>query len=800
MTKPQKTFIFCITFITGIAAYFLHIIPFMAVIFLILISFLSYKKIFSIKFSLLCLLIAAFSVFYCAYRTPTPDALSKIAPAKINLKGRVISEPDITSTGGTKFEFKVYSLSATPIKTKTIVNIYDKTNIKIGDILEIKGYIKAPYEATNPSQFDYKKYLKNQGIFTLTSVKSNNFKIIEHPKSGKWFVIQKLNGLKNIIVEKNRKYIKSPHLEVLEGMVLGNYAVPVPENIKQDFIKSGLLHLLAASGMNVGFIFGFWFFFASILKIPYRSKIITGMVLVAFYSLLTGLPPSVMRAAVMAEFLLLGKLLDRKADSLILLIAVCALMLLIDPFLLTNVSFQLSYITTFGLLLCIPPLMEKIKNVPEFLSGALLIPIIAQLWASPVQMFHFNNFAIYSVPANIVVLPFTGIITYIGFIGNMFGLLPLIGDKICWLTAVISKPFIDITLFVSNYVSNLPGALYYFAKPNIAEIAIFYSLVIAVLYAIVKNFSSACLPAINGISDGQSPPFSLCRQSAKKLNIAALALLLSLLIFVFKDNFNKNLEFVFFDVGQGDGIYVHTPNNKNFLVDTGATGKYLPAKTAIVPYLRARGINTLDAVVLTHQDSDHTGGALQILKNIKVNNVFHNGLSDDTKFNHKLKNYIIKNNVKNTIVNTGQVINFDNNMTIRVVRSQNTDKNTDNEDGIMLYITYNKFSALLMADCEAESIYEIKKYVNKPVNLLKIGHHGSYNSVNYHFLDYLKPELAIISVGKRGYKYGHPNKQVLNDLKDFNVKTLRTDKDYAITVNSDGNNYSFKTFKNQKNR
>ena len=102
-----------------------------------------------------------------------------------------------------------------------------------------------------------------------------------------------------------------------------------------------------------------------------------------------------------------------------------------------------------------------------------------------------------------------------------------------------------------------------------------------------------------------------------------------------------------------------------------------------------------------------------------------------------------------------------------------------------------------MADCEADSIYAIKKHVNKPVNIIKIGHHGSYNAVNYNFLNSLKPQLAVISVGKQGYKYGHPNSQVLNELKEFNVKTLRTDKDFAITITSDGENNIYQTYKNQ---
>lgn len=783
LTRPQKTIIICSTFIAGIGACLLDSFLLTGIIAGLLILFFTYNKTFSVKFSALLLVVLAFSFFYYEFKTPQPDELYKISPARVTLKGSVITEPRPDLENRTKFEFRVRSYKTKSseyknINAKTGINIYDNRrkfdNILTGDILELEGYVKPPFEATNPGQFDYKKYLEKKGIFTLTNVRYDAWTIVEHPKTGTGFLIQQLNKIKNKAVDENRKYLKSPKLEVLEGMVFGDYAIPVPKEVKQTFIKSGLLHLLAASGMNVGFIFGFWFFFASKLRIPYKPKMIVGAVLVVFYSLLTGLPPSIMRAAFMTEFLIIGKLFDRKSDTVTLLTVVCTIMLLINPFWLADVSFQLSYLTTFGILLCTQPLLEKTKPVPEFLAGAVIIPLVAQIWASPVQIFHFNNFSTYSVIANILVLPFIGIITFAGFIGNTASFLPLIGSKICFLFDKIAEPFIDIVLFVANYISNLPGALYYFAKPEIPAIIIFYCFVTAVLFGIKKNFSS------------------------KKLNITLLILLISLLIFTFKNNFDKKLELVFFDVGQGDAIFIHTPDNKNILVDTGPGGRYTPAKSIIIPYLHGRGINSLDAAVLTHPDFDHIGGITAILKNINVKTVFHNGLNNNSKTCKKIKKYLIQNNIKTAGLIDGQELIFDKDVGIKAVIPPDIDKRTYNENSIILYITYGNFSALLTADCEAEALPEIKKYVKYPVSVLKVGHHGSDNSVNYDFLNYLKPDSAIISVGKRGYGYGHPDKEVLKDLNDFHVKTFRTDKEHAVTIISDGKKYIYKTFANQK--
>lgn len=780
LAKPQKTIIICSAFISGIGFSMLNSIPIFIILSFALISLFAYKKVFSLKFSAVCLFIITFSLFYYGYKAPKPDELSKISPANVYLKGRVISEPELKSANRTKFEFSTsaYALKKNewkPLKAKTLVTIYDKDNkfkeILIGDALEANGYVKVPFEATNPGQFDYRKYLKNKEIFTLTSIKNNGFEIIEHPKSGKWFLIQKLNKIKNKIIFENRKYIKSPQLEILEGMVFGDFAVPVPDEIKQEFIKSGLLHLLAASGMNVGFIFAFVFFIASRLKMPYNPKIILSMFVVAFYAVMTGLPPSVTRAAVMMEFLLLGKLLDRKSDNTTLLIFVCTIMLLINPLLLANVSFQLSFLTAFGLLMCTETLIQKTKPVPEALSGIVLIPFIAQIWASPIQLFYFNNFSTYALLANIVVTPFVAVVTFLGFIGNIFCFIPLIGGSLCMLFDKIAEPFINIILFVSGFVSKLPNSLYYFAKPDIPAITVFYGFIISLLFTIKKDFSS------------------------KKTNIATIILFSILLIFVFQGNFNKKLEIVFFDVGQGDAIFIHTPENKNILVDTGPSGKFLPARSIILSYLRSRGINKLNTLVLTHSDSDHVAGTIELLKNIHIDNVFHNQIDNHSKLSRKINRYFKENNIINSVLSGGESINPDKNVFIRVIRTNKRNKNSENEDCIVLYIRYKKFSSLLMADCEAESIHDIKKYVKYPVNIIKVGHHGSFNATNNAYLSYLKPQLAVISVGKRGYKYGHPNKQVLENLKEHNIITLRTDKNHAITINSDGENFTYKTYK-----
>lgn len=801
--KPHKTLLLCIIFVTGLASSFLGLIPiFITVLFLSFITGI-YTKTISPRFVFLCFSVALFSLFYFDLRYPKPDELQSIAPNKTCVTGRVISEPNRQSEDRFKAEIEVFSyknqngqtVKAKP-SVKTLVNAYGKSEkrdkIHTGDIISFCGYIKKPYFARNPAEFDYSEYLKTRRIFTFINAKAESLELFEKPKTGRWFFLRKLNSLRNEIVEKNRMFIQSPQLEILEGMVFGSYAIPVSDEIKQDFTKSGLLHLLAASGMNVGFIFGFWYAIASVLRIPYKANLLGGAVLVLLYALMTGLPPSVTRAALMIEFIILGKIFSRQANPIILLALVCSLMLIYEPLLLASVSFQLSFLTTFGLLLFIPMLMEKLNlektpentfekkenifsKLKEFIAGTVLIPLVAQIFASPVQLWHFNSFSTYSLLANILAVPFVGIISCLGFLGNILLFIPLIGEKILFLTSKIAKPLIDIILFISKTFSELPNALNYPPKPDLLTVFIFYMLLLFLAFCIKINFSS------------------------KKLNISAIFLAACMLVLYFGGNCldSSKLRMVFFDVGQGDAILILLPGNKTVLVDTGPAQRHLAVKNIIIPYLRSKGINRIDALVLTHMDSDHAGGAAELIKIFPVGILYHNDIFEDTKTSRKIQGLIRENKVLASILDDNDLINLSPEVAIKAIRENNPNKTADNEQSIILYLIYKDFSALLTGDSESDAIESIKKYVKTPINILKVGHHASYNAVNRNYLEYLQPQAAVISVGEKGYRYGHPNRQVLSLLKEYGVTNFRTDRDFAVQINYDGRKLEYRVKKNK---
>jgi competence protein ComEC len=779
LQKTQITLLVCSLFTGGVASVFLNLTIVYAVLCFVILTFLVIKKYLSYKLSFICIAILGLSIFYTYSKIPEPDYLARIAPAKVSMRGIITSQPAVSTFKKVKFELLVNSIKEknenwSPIKSKTLVSLYDDRgkfkNIKQGDFIELKGSVKPPFTATNPGEFDYRGYLQNSKIFTLTSAGVRNLKSVEKPEKGYWYFIQKSNEFREKILSIHSKYIKSPKLEILGGIVFGNYVIPTPKDIKQNFINSGLLHILAASGMNVALVSGIWLFISLRLRVPYRVSVIIAAVLILIYSTLTGFSPSITRATWMLEFILIGKLLDRRADTIALLSMVCTLMLLFNPLLITNIGFQLSFAVTFGLLFCTPVLIEKCKPVPQFLSGALIIPVIAQIWATPIQLFHFNSFSMYSVISNILVSPFIGIISFLGFTSSLLSTIPYIGEKICFLADKLTEPLISALLFISNHIAYLPGALQYFATPEIITIVAFYSLIIFTMLYIKTEISRNLLKTV-------------------------ISCILILFMFsIFKDSFNRNLKITVFDVKEADSICIQTPDKKTFIIDTGNTGykSFNSAKTVLIPYLRDRGINKIDSLILTHPDSDHIGGTVELLNNIKIDRVLDNGEKSNSKVYKEIQKIINTKHTPLKHITNSELLYSKQNMKIFILKDT-IHNESSNDKSLIIYITYGNNSALLMGDAESKSLELLKNKINKPVNIIKIGHHGSYDSINDEFIDYIKPQTAIISVGTN--KYGHPHNAIIKNLQKNEVNILRTDQDNAIYIEMNDKNINIHPFK-----
>lgn len=768
--KNIVMFITAILFMTGILAYFNDIAIISAFLLTIIAVFLIIKNYIPTKYIIFWIFIFYFGFFNAYFRTANSDDLVEFARQNVTIQGQIVSIPNSDGKGKTKFFFKADTLNGENIKGKTLITYTGNEELKIGNYYQAKGKLRTPFKASNPSQFNYGKYLKNFNTYTVFY--TDEITPAAKNPTVKWKFLQNLNNLRDKIINVHSKYLKSPNLEILGGIVFGDDAIAPPDYIKASFINSGLLHILAASGMNVAFIYGFWVFFMRRIRAPFKITVLSGMVLVIFYTMMTGMGASVLRAALMLLLILAGKLIDRDAHTISLLSFVATILLIYNPAYINDVGFQLSFIVTFGLLTTANIIFDKYKDskIPDFLIGAILIPVVAQIWVAPIQMFYFNTFSSYSIFANILSMPFLSVISFGGFVSSIIAMFAPLTDKICMLFDLILNYVLNILVFISNFFAQLPHSLCTTRHPNIIQIFIYYGIILSITLGIKIGFN-------------------------KKLKIFCLALL-TLLLISFIQIPSNNLEVIVFDVQNADCFLIKTPENKYFIIDTGKSGykgSKAQANSIIIKYLKDRGIKNIEALIITHFDNDHSGGAVDIMKNLKVKQIYINSYNDKSTTSKIIYDALEKNQIPNKIPQNNSSIYKENDLNIQTYQAK-TDKENDNS--IITLLSYKNFDMLFMGDAGTKAFDQLKSDIPTNIEVLKVGHHGGLNTVNKEMLDHIKTETSIISTGINSF--GHPYKSTLDTLRETNI--YRTDRHNSIKIKTNGDEYSIYTFNPKKKK
>lgn len=741
------------SFFTGYGVIFCVIISFVAIL-LIVFNIVTPKNI------LFFIFIFYIGFLNCCLRIKFNDELYQIAPqANFTINGQIVSIPDNKYNGKINFFFETD-------KGKTLVSINDNThNFKVGNYYKLTGKLRTPFKASNPSQFDYGRYLRNFNTYTVFYVKDNDVIKIDKELTYKWKFYQYLNDKRNNILKTHKKYLKSPNIEILGGIVFGDDAVTPPDYIKSAFINSGLLHILAASGMNVAFIYGFWFFFMfSVFNFPFKFTVITGMGVVVLYTLMTGLGASVIRASIMLLFILAGKLIDRDTHSIALLSLVAMLMLLYNPAYINDVGFQLSFIATFGLLVSSDILTTTAKGIKRKLivsaKDTFLIPVIAQFWVAPLQMFYFNTFCLYSVFANIITVIFLPIISFGGFVSSILSLSDFIADCVCRVFDFFLNPLVTGLVKVSDFFANLPNSLITTTHPSILQILIYYIILLLITLYITKK---------------------------SKVLLYSSAILLILLLLSTINVSNKNCEILAFSLNNADSFLIKTPENKYFIIDTGKSGYNggkSQAEFIIKKYLHDKGIKNIEGMILTHFDNDHSGGAVDLYKSLKIKKTYVNNFTDNSTTSKKIFETIKPLSVakNNTVIYSEpdfELRNF-----------HITTPNNDNESSVLTYLKYKDFNMLFMGDGGIIEYNKLKPILPKNVTVLKLGHHGAKNTIDKDMLDNLNPEYVVISNAPNDYN--HPHALTLNTLRKR--KVLMTSEYNAIKISVSKNIFNIYVF------
>ena len=610
---------------------------------------------------------------------------------------------------------------------KILINYYIKknenySNLKIGSIIKVEGKLDYPKKNTNFNLFNYKNYLLSEKIyFVLTANKITYIKDTDN------IFFKAKNLLINYINNFKTK-------DYLYTFILGNTSL-LEQDTKESFQNNGISHLFAVSGMHITLISTLlMYLLKKITKNHDISYIITIFILL-FYTFITNFSSSILRAFLLFLLIYINKKFKFNLKTIEIIMLILLILLMYNPFYIYSIGFKFTFIISIILIL----FSKKINNFKNYFSKLLMTSLISFFISLPIVINNFFEINLISPLLNLIFVPFISIIIF------PFSLISLI------------FPFLDNTFYIivkfmeniSIYINNTLSINIIIGKMNLIMIVIYYLLTLICLNKVLVKKYIYVLPIITLI-----------------------------LIYSNINYFNKNLIVTMLDVGQGDSLMIAFPNNKgNILIDTGGIvnftkTNYEISTSTIIPYLKSIGIKKINYLVLTHGDFDHMGEAVNLVNGFKVEQVVFNC----GEFNDLEKELIkVLNQKKIKYYSCVKELNIDNNK-LYFLQTKKYDNENDNSN--VIYTELNGYKFMFMGDAGVDKEKDIlDKYNLSNVDVLKVGHHGSKTSSSKSFINETNPKYSIISVGKNN-RYGHPNKEILNNLE--NSKIYRTDQDGSI--------------------
>lgn len=643
-----------------------------------------------------------------------------------------------------------------------------EADLKRGQQVRLQGELEFPDPAGNPGEFDYASYLRHQQIYYLMYIeKPGDMKIIKSDHG----IQRQLNLYREQIETVFYGILPSAQADLLQGMLLG-----AKENIEADqyemYQKTGIVHIFSVSGLHVGFLLILFYYLFSLLALAPGTRLFFISIGLLAYGSLIGWPISVQRAVIMAILAVLAKYQGRQGGLGNSLGLAGMIIVLLDPHALFTISFQLSFMATWGLVGLFPILKEYLKYEKR-IWDLVLIPFCAQLAVVPLIAYYFNLFSPIGIFCNIIISYLAGGIVLCGFVALLLFFLPSLAALFLYPAGFM----LEILNFLTLLLGHLPGSYLWVKSPGVFTIAFYYGalllLMAACYYAWPRRWSFG----------------------------VAVLLLTSLLIILWPASLYKYgvLEMVFLDVGQGDSVLIKTPRGKFILLDGGGSHFYPVGWEKVLPYLHYRGIREIYMIINSHPDSDHLLGLLETARQMPFRYALVPATLLQLEEYQPLKELAAQQRAAVLGVAAGQNINIEAGLQIEVLFPPSDLKSPDyNQHSLVLRCQYGGFSLLLPGDLDRQGLeYIAQSSAIETALVFKVPHHGSRSSLSPLFYEEIKPYAAVISAGKNN-SYGHPNQEVLDCLKQNNILLFRTDQNGAITMESDGKTLSIQCFKGDR--
>ncbi len=648
---------------------------------------------------------------------------------------------------------------------------------RAGDVVELRGELELPPELEG---FDYAAYLARRGVSTVMDYPRAEVIGRDGPP---WWRAAALRTRREL-ARGIELALPEPQASLAQGVLLGRRSA-LPDDVRADLNATNTSHLVVVSGSNVVLLSSFCAIAFGWL-LGRRRALWLSLATVVAYAMLVGLSPPVARATIMGALLIGATMSGRRTSGVTSLLLAAAIMAGIDPAVPRDVSFQLSFGATAGILVLASPLRRRTVDVigwllrrdevPRWMGSALAEPIAvtvaATLATAPLLAMHFGRVSLVTLPANMAIVPVFPLMLGTSALAGIGGLLPF-GHVASGAPAYV---LLSYWLRFAAWMADLPGASLSIAGYTTRWLMATYALIGAGLVVSTRMLRRAPQASL-----AESRPFRWRDAGRRSLWLAPVAVVLVSAGWIAFGDAPRRLEVTMLDVGQGEAILIETPSGRDVLVDGGPGGAVLRGLGGELAWHD----RSLDLVLLTHAQADHATGLLDVFGRYDVRAFAWTAPDSGSAVEPELRRAADGEGVDARVVAAGDVFDLGDGVRLEVLWPPPGASIPGNDGSVVLRLSWGEVSFLLTGDIESATEAQlVASGAVSQATVLKVAHHGSGTSSTAAFVDAADPQVSVISVGA-GNRFGHPVPDVVERLSATSDVYVTAD-DGAVHFATDG--------------
>lgn len=704
--------------------------------------------------------------------------LAHISDTPITVEGIISARPLVTTDGSrliieTEHALVDGRIEAVSGRLLLYVSRGDVT-LNRGDRIRFITRVSAPHRLGLPGEFDYPRYLAFQKISATGRVASQEEIVCMRAAA-----VESWQRSVDLVARRFGDIIRASVADeksssVLTALLLGDQG-RIPHDLADAYTRAGVNHILSISGFHIGIIAAFitmlvmWLMsmseYLALRWNIHRIAVSIAVPAMLGYLFLTGSAPATTRSVIMLTVFALALFAERERDAVNTLLLAAFFLVAINPPTLFDVSFQLSFLSLWGIIVAVPLIMKHCSSVTSLRLRSAIQFVAASVAASCVTLvpvlYIFNVASLNGILTNFVIVPLLGYGAVIaGFIAlPLIMVFPAASPVLLWPAAEL----VSISNTIIVWCRSLPVLSFY----GITGLDMLFFLLFMISVTFVRNKRVlACLLVLLPLA-----------AAAQHMYVATER--------------DGHLHITVLSVGQAESILVRLPDGSTLLVDGGGylydTGNDF-GQRMLAPALGALHVGRIDRMVATHSHPDHSGGLPFVIRHFPVGE-FWSG----TDISPDVQKELGAMQVPQKTLAAGDVRVLPGSVTLTVlspVKGARPDSDgaeaSVNEQSLVFRLRYGSFSMLFCADAGHESERSmIARNGELHSTVLKVGHHGSRFSTSREFLKRVNPELAVISAGA-GNRFGLPSPKTVELLKTEKIPLYRTDRDGTIEIVTDG--------------